>query len=383
MLAAGRRVESPAGPLVGVAPGAYLGSYKIFGAPDINEFSNDAAVIAAIDDAVVDGMDILTVSFGSIAQFPWDADGFDCGADEGALCDPVAQAAQNAVEGFGVLVVAAAGNAGAFGEQRFPTQNTISTPGTAPAVLTVGATVNGRQLLQSVRFGGRRVNALSGTGPEIQTRLEAPATDAFELGDAQACGPLPARSLNGRIAVIDRGGCEPEFKVEFARQAGALAVVLINVEGRDAPETTLNLETTEIPTYMIGHGDGQDLVARLATANNLPVALDPELRELAVASDQVAPFSSRGPAVGGGLKPEIVAPGPFLYTAAQRFDSNGDVHSPTGFDSVDGTSFAGRWSPAPPRWPGRPIPVPRPVKPSRRWSTRRRRTSSRTARRLR
>lgn len=340
MLAAGRSVDSPAGTLLGVAPAARLGNYKIFGAPDINEYSNDAAIIAAMDDAVVDGMDILTVSFGAIAQFPWDSDGFDCGADEGVLCDPVAQAAQNAVEGFGVLVVAAAGNAGAFGEQSFPTQNTISTPGTAPAVLTVGATVNSRQLEQSVRFGGTRVNALSGTGPEVASGLEAPGTDVFSLGDAQACAPLPAGSLEGRIAVIDRGGCEPEFKVEFADEAGAIGVVLINVEGRDSPEVVLNLETTDIPTYTVGYTDGQNLIDRLANSNQVVITLDPALREVAFASDQLAPFSSRGPSVGGGLKPEIVAPGAFLYAAAQRFDPNGDAYSPSGYESVDGTSFA-------------------------------------------
>src|SRR5690606_31940554 len=110
----------------------------------------------------------------------------------------------------------------AFGEQAFPTQNTISTPGTAPAVLTVGATLNSRRLLQSVRYGGARLDAIAGTGPELEALLEGPARDVNELGDSQACSPLPAGSLNGRIAVIDRGGCEPEFKVDFAASAGAI-----------------------------------------------------------------------------------------------------------------------------------------------------------------
>lgn len=340
MLAAGRPVDSPAGELAGVAPAAFIGNYKIFGSPDINEISNDAAIIAAMDDAVVDGMDILTVSFGAIAQFPWDADGFDCAGDEGVLCDPVAQAAQNAIEGFGVVIVAAAGNAGAFGEQDFPTQNTISTPGTAPAVLTVGASVNPRRLLQSVVFGGTRVDALSGVGPQPAAVLEAMARDALDLGDSQVCSPLPPGSLNGRIAVIDRGGCEPELKVEFADEAGAVGVILVNTEGRDFPEVVLNLETTDIPTYTVGFSDGRDLIDRLASSNNVVVRLDPELREESFASDQVAPFSSRGPSVGGGLKPEIVAPGTFLYAAAQRLDPNGDAFSQTGFESVDGTSFS-------------------------------------------
>ncbi len=341
MIAAGRPVDSPVGRLVGVAPGAFLGSYKIFGSADVNDFTNDAAVIAAIDDAVIDGMDILSISFGAVAQFPYDESGLACSDDEAVLCDPVAQAAQNAVEGFGVVVVAAAGNAGAFGERVFPTQNTIATPGTAPSAITVGATLNSRQLMQRIRFGGNEAAALSGTGPELGSPLTARAVDAAQLGDAQLCGPVAAGALQGAVAVIDRGGCEPELKIEFADQAGAVAVVLVNVEGADSPETLLGVEATDIPTFMIGAADGQRLIAYLQSRSNPDVTLDPTLRErTGFATDQVAPFSSRGPSVAGFIKPEIVAPGTFIYSGAQRLDANGDGFSETGFRSYDGTSFA-------------------------------------------
>ena len=112
MIAAGRQVNSPVGPLTGVAPKAFLGNYKIFGSPDINEFSSAEAVIAAIDDAVIDGMDVISISFGAVAQFPFDEQGNACSDDPQVLCDPVAIAAQSAVEDFRVMVVAAAGNAG-------------------------------------------------------------------------------------------------------------------------------------------------------------------------------------------------------------------------------------------------------------------------------
>ena len=335
MIAVGRPVSSPVGTLSGVAPKAFLGNYKIFGSPDINEFSSDAAILAAMDDAVIDGMDILTVSFGAVAQYP-----FDEVCNDDVLCDPVAEAAQFAIESFGVIIVAAAGNAGAFGEQQFPTRNTISTPGTAPAVITVGATVNARQLQQSVEIPGTRLAALSGTGPELSSPLQARAVRTADLGDQFACGALPNRALQGVIAVIERGECEPEFKVDHAWQAGAIGVVLINIEGRDSPEIVLNLETTEIPSFVIGDSDGQRLIDYLDRGDADTVTLNPTLQSVDFASDQIAPFSSRGPGVGGVLKPEIVAPGAFLYSAAQRFDPNGDAFSETGFESVDGTSFA-------------------------------------------
>src|SRR5215472_5129404 len=47
----------------GMAPKGYIGSYKVFGSPRVNEVTNDAAVISALEDALNDGMDIVNLSF--------------------------------------------------------------------------------------------------------------------------------------------------------------------------------------------------------------------------------------------------------------------------------------------------------------------------------
>jgi uncharacterized protein (TIGR03437 family) len=59
------------------------------------------------------------------------------------------------------------------------------------------------------------------------------------------------------------------------------------------------------------------------------------------------PSSSRGPSIGNFgstqtfvIKPELVAPGADLYTAAQKLDPNGDAYNATGYTSVTGTSYA-------------------------------------------
>jgi len=333
--AAGRPVDSPVGTLTGVAPKAFLGNYKIFGAPDINEF-NDAAVIAAIDDAVADGMEVIIVGFGAVARFPYDATGAECFPDAGVICDPMAQAAQSAVEDFGVVVVAAAGNAGDFGEQAAPALNSMATPATAPSVIAVGATLNSRQLVQSVEFAGRSATALSGTGPEPSSPLTAEAVDAGSVGDRQGCSPFNSGSLRGRIVVIARGGCQAEFKVEFADEAGAVGVVLTDVEGFEQPFVTPGLETTDIPSFMIGFSDGEDLRARLPEQ----VTLDPSFTSRSFLPDEMWPRSSRGPTPRINIKPDLVAPGAFIFSGAQDLDPNGDTFDPTGFDSVNGTSFA-------------------------------------------
>jgi hypothetical protein len=55
--------RSPPSP--GIAPKAWIGSYKVFGTPGVNDTTSDAAILKAIDDAVADGMDVINLSLGS------------------------------------------------------------------------------------------------------------------------------------------------------------------------------------------------------------------------------------------------------------------------------------------------------------------------------
>ncbi|NWG10268.1 S8 family serine peptidase [Candidatus Bathyarchaeota archaeon] len=100
----------------GVAPGAYLYNAKAFDQSGSGEWS---WIIGAIEWSVTHGADIISGSFGG-----WP----DVSADQ----DPVVLALKEAVE-HGVVVVIAAGNNG-FG------YFTVTTPGFAPDVITVGAT---------------------------------------------------------------------------------------------------------------------------------------------------------------------------------------------------------------------------------------------------
>lgn len=334
MIAAGRPVSSPIGTLVGAAPKAFLGNYKIFGSPDIRDFSSDAALVAAIDDAVSDGMDVITISSGITAQFPWNE---SCGGAQ--PCDPAAQAAQSAIDEWGVVVVAAAGNAGGSGQQAYPMLNSISSPASAPGVIAVGATSNSRRFLQSITYNGIRLEALAGSEPGLAAPLTAPAKDAIAAGDELACSPFAAGSFTGQIAVIDDGACPVEFKTDYAARAGAVGVVLINRNGRNFPEHIPGLETLDIPTYSIGHDDGNGLINLLAVGS-VTVTLDPTLNQENTLSDDVALSSSRGPSLEGAVKPEITAPGTSIFSAAQGIDRNGNAYSADGFTSLSGTSFA-------------------------------------------
>ena len=339
MVAAGRSVETPLGPVSGVAPNARIGVYKVFGSPGLNYYTADHAVIAALDDAVEDGMDIVNLSLGNPMYYPWDAAGQTCGRrSPGDSCNPLAVAAQSLVEDHGLVVVAAAGNNAAYGVLGTPAKSTIIVPGNAPGVITVGATGNSVDLTESVRIGGHTFDARTGSGPGADGPVTAPAVLASAYTDPLGCEPYPEGVLQGTIAVIDRGECFFLDKVEHADAAGAAAALVINHEGDDLVSMAL-LGDTDIPAFFIGQTDGERVREAIRDPANL-LTLDPT----PVASEQswefVGPQSSRGPNLALLPKPDLVAPGLRIYTAAPRFNNQGNLHDPSGFRTNSGTSIA-------------------------------------------
>jgi len=345
MVAAGVRHTSPLGALSGIAPKAYLGNYKIFGSPGVNDVTFDDAIIAALDDAVNDNMDIIVMSLGSPAIWSPADRGAACNLPSGRACDPRADAVENAVR-RGATVVISAGNDGDIGLFA-PTFNSIHTPGTAPSALTVGASTNSQRYVFSVRVPGggaaiSQISALFGNGPRPATPLTAPIRDVAAMQDeGRACSPLANNSLSGAIALIQRGDCTFVTKVQNAQRAGAAAVMIQQRDGADFLFPPTGLFETAIPTLMIGSTAGKALQQFIASNASAQATIDPALRPLAQDADFVAFFSSYGPSIGGGaIKPEVVAVGQEIYTATQRFDPNGDMYSADGYIATQGTSFS-------------------------------------------
>jgi minor extracellular serine protease Vpr len=351
MIAAGVQNAGPLGTITGVAPKAFLGNYKVFGSPGVNEYTYRSVWIQALTDAVNDRMDIVTLSLGEgdPAYFgPLDAGIGVCGDP---ICDVGAQAVENAAS-LGTLVVAAAGNGGDIG-QHGVTRYTVSSPGTAPSAIAVGASANSHLVYQTVRVNGAgglgELRGLVGDGPKISSPLTAPVKDVTTVGDSGlACNAMPAGSLTGAWALIQRGTCYYSDKVNFAQAAGAIGAIVYQSEGIDDVTARMYVQNTGIPAVLIGNGDGKALKTFLGSNANATVTLDP----VYAAADNpqvntVAGYSSRGPSVGNfaatrdfALKPELVAPGTNVYTATQKFDPNSDTYNATGYTTVNGTSYA-------------------------------------------
>src|SRR6185369_13222179 len=70
----------------GVAPKAYLGNYKIYGSPEVNDFTTEDVIIQALEDAMKDGMDIVSFSSGAPALTGPTDSGATCGLAAGVPC---------------------------------------------------------------------------------------------------------------------------------------------------------------------------------------------------------------------------------------------------------------------------------------------------------
>jgi minor extracellular serine protease Vpr len=344
MVAAGIEHDSPVGRLSGVAPGALIGNYKVFGSKGVNDTTYLNAVTKALEEAIADGMDIATLNLGSPAGYGA-GDNF-CGTNKNQPCEAMAAAVENAVR-LGLVVTTVAGNSGTLGANT-PSLNTIETPGIAPSAITVGAVTNSHIWYQTLAVQGNgvpaellNINARLSDGPQLTAALQAPVTEVGSVGrDRLACDPLPDGSLNGRWALIDRGTCPTARKINNASRAGALGVILVGFSG-DGVFLLSGMTQTSIPSVLIGFNAGASLRAFLSGNADRELRFNPAYREVAAPADEIAYFSSQGPAIGDfGVKPELVAVGSDMYMATQKFDPAGEMYSATGFTVAEGTSFA-------------------------------------------
>ena len=301
----------PSASFAGVAPKAYIGSYKVF--PDAEDSARNSTILQALNDAVNDGMDVVNLSLGSLpAPRPED--------------DPLVKAIENATRA-GVVVVIAAGNEG-------PGLATIGSPGTAPSAITVGASVNDRIFAASVSLDGLEpLVGIPGSASGSAGQVNGSLVDVRGLDPSGLlCNALPASSLTGSVVFVQRGQCTFEVKLNFAQEAGAIAAVVATHSDQPAA-STMSMGSARLPAMMIGYADGLRASQRLQNGVG-EVRLDFARSPVLVNSASLADFTSKGPSVDSRIKPDLLAVGTSLYTAKPV--ANG---APS-YSSVQGTSFS-------------------------------------------
>ncbi len=272
----------------GVAPAVTFGAYRVFGC----EGSTTADVmLAAMEQALADGMDILNMSIGSAFQWPQ---------------YPTAVASDRLVNA-GMVVVASIGNSGANGVY------SASAPGVGKKVIGVASVDNTHVALNTftVSPDGQSIGyAGASAAPAAPTSGSAPlARTGTATTTNDACNPLPAGSLTGSIALIRRGACTFYTKATNAQLAGAAGVVLYNnVAGRFSA-TVAGTPAITIPVVSISDAEGRLIDGRLAAG---PVTLtwtDGFAVFANPTAGLISSFSSYGLSPDLSLKPDLSAPG--------------------------------------------------------------------------
>jgi subtilisin family serine protease len=322
--------------LSGVAPRAYVMSYKIFYANE-TPFSGGSSIefIAALEDAVADGADVINNSWGGLPT-------------SDPAYDPISQAAAAAVDA-GVTVIFSNGNRG-------PDNSTTGSPAFDAKLISVGASTTSQSLainfldvvepadapesLKAQRFGSASFGAPivdQPFGPSSYVPVRA-------VGDSGlACEPLAPNTLSGRIALIERGVCSFSVKVFYAQQAGASAAIIYN--NAAGGEEVIGMAAGDfadqivIPSVFVANSIGVGLEGLYAQQGEaVKVQLDPRARVIDRVGDLLAGFSSRGPTFQGSLKPDVVAPGVNILSSGYGVGEG--IESHLGYGIASGTSMA-------------------------------------------
>ncbi|MCB0006492.1 MAG: S8 family serine peptidase [Anaerolineales bacterium] len=308
--------------ITGVAPHANIIAYAAC--------CTASALASAIDQVVLDGVDVVNYSIGSDAPTsPWDPGDFD---SSGFL------AARDA----GVFVATSAGNNG-------PGAATVGSPAVAPWILSVGASTHDRAYPNAV-------TDMSGGGTPPADMFGKGFTDGYGPADIVFAGDFPADvgttpelcgagaaqsntspwnpgTFSGQIVVCERGIYGRVEKGENVLAAGAGGYILVNTA---AQGESINGDAHALPGVHLGATLGDQLLTWLASGSGHTAVIAGAVLDIDPANgDIMAGFSSRGPNVPAPsiIVPSLSAPGVDIIAA----DGVGDAVS-WGFNS--GTSMA-------------------------------------------
>ncbi|XP_020084948.1 subtilisin-like protease SBT1.2 [Ananas comosus] len=303
------------GTAVGMAPYAHIAMYQV--CQSIGCYVSD--ILAGINAAINDGVDVLSLSLGGESQ-PFSD-------------DMIAIGAFSAME-KGVFVSCAAGNSG-------PTHTTLSNE--APWILTVGASSMDRKIKATVKLGnGQEVEGESAFQPADFPSKMIPLVYPIgtQLSNCNRAS-LFSSNVTGKVVVCDRAG-GPRIEIGTAvKEAGGAALVILNKETDGC--TTL-AEAHYLPASDVSYINGSKILSYLNSTDKPLATISFQGTSLGTSPAPVVTFfSSRGPSLQspGILKPDIIGPG-LNVVAAWPFQigpSETNVTSTT-FNMISGTSMS-------------------------------------------
>ncbi|RSK29461.1 peptidase S8 [Bacillus sp. HMF5848] len=256
----------------GVAPEAEIIAYRTLG-PD--GYGSSEQVIAAIEQAIKDKVDVLNLSLGNTINGPdW----------------PTSLALDKAVD-HGIIAITSSGNSG-------PNAWTVGSPGTSTKAIVVGAStpplnipyitagLNSKQPIDLQPI----MNAADWTLRGTQQVVFAGLGKKEDYTDKQ---------LRGKVALVERGEISFLEKAMHAKEAGAKAIIVYNnVAGELAGGFEVPID---FPAVTVTQEAGQQIMQYLSQG------ITCHFKKI---EDTLALFSSRGPVTHTwAIKPDVLAPG--------------------------------------------------------------------------
>jgi subtilisin family serine protease len=317
----------------GVAPRARLAIYKVCWTATISTQTGcyTADTLAAIDDAVADGVDVINFSVsGTLNNY----------------VDPVETAYLNATAA-GVFVVAAAGNSG-------PTANTVAHIGPwlmTAASGTVDRAAGGGDLTagNGTVYSGYSGNFWGVTTGSLVLSSTIPAAGQT-VANANVCATnsLDATLAAGKIVVCDRTTSNTSAlrlaEGAEVKRAGGIGMVLLNPDS-----STPVADAQTLPTVQLANTLRAGVQAYAATAGATGT-IGLSYNRPGVIAPVISSFSSRGPGLANlnVMKPDLTAPGSSIVaavraslTTAQRNQVvAGTLTPPAAIGTLSGTSMA-------------------------------------------
>ena len=301
------------GEMSGMAPRAQIAAYKVCWGSGSGGGCSTADAVAAIDQAVADGVDVINYSISG---------------PTGSSIDPVAVAFLSAAAA-GVFIATSAGNNGDTGgagsvAHNSPWVTTVAAsnhPRTTTATLTLGngATFEGASL------------ATAAVGPVGLVSSVAVGAVGASAEDVRLCkmNSLSPSLVAGKVVLCQRGSTARVDKSAAVLQAGGVGMVLVNVG-----PGTLNADSHTVPSVHLPASDFATITTYINGTLSVGGAPTASISVASVSNDNatfvpaLADFSSLGPSTAHGgdvIKPDITAPGVNVVAAVSPLNGGASI----------------------------------------------------------
>lgn len=305
--------------VVGVAPQAQILAMKVFSSSGSNGATWDD-ILAAADDAVALGADVINMSLGSTCGFS---------TPEG---DKGVAAVFQKIADAGVMLSISAGNeySAALGTRigkghaltQNPDYGTVASPSSYSEPLSIASvekadsidscylTVGERKVAFNDTVEDKTVENVKDDSPSFRS-LAGKELEYVVVPNAGEAKDYDGLSVEGKIALVSRGSVEYNTKKEAAKAAGAAGILVYNNE---PGMLYMQMDNYDLPSAFISQADGKALAA-VAEGNRKLTVSDSYGKVENPTSGEMSDFSSWGVTPELTLKPDLTAPGGNIKSA--------------------------------------------------------------------